>query len=148
MTPKYTLGQVLEHRNGGRYSIVELPNENKLLEDCALPFYGYQCLESNTIWHRRIDHMEDGRFTPVDVALYPLVTFKALESDTARWEWLKNNHDNRLTVVLKADETFVVDVACHDPDHGDATASFDAFVGRNEGIAALIEELGIPCKFD
>lgn len=64
MTVKFTLHQILEHRNGGRYRIVELPNKKKLLEECALPFYGYECLKSGTIWHRRVDHMEDGRFKP------------------------------------------------------------------------------------
>lgn len=64
MNAKFTLGQVLEHRNGGQYGIVELPNEKKLLEDCAMPFYAYECLKSGTVWLRRYDHMEDGRFKP------------------------------------------------------------------------------------
>lgn len=63
MKAKFILGQTIGHRNGGTYRVVELPQKNKLLEDCALPFYGYECLATAVIWHRRHDEMEDGRFT-------------------------------------------------------------------------------------
>lgn len=61
---KFILGQQVEHKNGDKYTIIELPQDHKRLEDCNEPYYRYVG-ESGVEWSRRVSQMEDGRFTAI-----------------------------------------------------------------------------------
>lgn len=62
---KFSIDQILQHRKGGLYRIVRLPDARKL-EYCAEAFYEYESLQNNTLWLRCQSEMEDGRFVPVE----------------------------------------------------------------------------------
>ena len=62
---KLKIGDEIQHRNGSAYKVVKLPDENDLLEECGLPFYGYKG-EDSKIWNRRFDEMYDGRFKLIE----------------------------------------------------------------------------------
>lgn len=61
---KYILGQKVEHKNGDTYTIIELPQDHKRLEDCNEPYYRYVG-KDGIEWSRRVSQMEDGRFTAI-----------------------------------------------------------------------------------
>jgi hypothetical protein len=66
MTVRFHVGQILQHRKGGLYRILRLPDD-RTLEYCKEAFYEYEALRNNTVWIRCQSEMEDGRFFPVEV---------------------------------------------------------------------------------
>ena len=67
--------------------------------------------------------------------------FKALKTDVERWQWLVENQDHNLAVLLDNDDTFLVD-----NDSEDNYARFDNFVGDSTGVLDLLKALGIKAE--
>lgn len=64
---KFSIGEIVVHKNGGNYSILGLPDLYRL-EESGKPAYAYRKLAHDgslvgSIWIRAQDVMEDGRFT-------------------------------------------------------------------------------------
>ena len=66
ITTLFNVGDLVEHKKGGKYVIVQVPETNKILEYNREPFYVYTKNDDDPVqWHRCISEMEDGRFKKV-----------------------------------------------------------------------------------
>jgi hypothetical protein len=57
--PKFQRGDIVQHRNGGKYRIV---GQGSHVNNCKL-FYIYRSVVYDELWIRSVSEMEDGRFT-------------------------------------------------------------------------------------
>lgn len=80
--------------------------------------------------------------------------FDSLPDDTAKWEWMRQNKDKGIVIVLDNDDTYgVIEDAYDDPNSEenpfvDVIFDFDDYLGSGSGIYNLLESIGIksrPC---
>jgi hypothetical protein len=58
--PLFKIGQIVEHRKGGKYYILAIPNPSRILERDREPFYEYSPLGGGNTYLRCQSEMEDG----------------------------------------------------------------------------------------
>jgi hypothetical protein len=63
----FRVGQIVRHKNGGKYTILSTPNPSYLLEHNCESFYSYMSKVSGIVWLRCKSEMEDGRFIAAEV---------------------------------------------------------------------------------
>jgi hypothetical protein len=61
MKNKFKVNELVKHKKGGLYNILQVPCEHRILEDTQETFYVY--MDKDAIeWVRSKTQMEDGRF--------------------------------------------------------------------------------------
>ncbi len=67
--------------------------------------------------------------------------FNQLDSDVDKWQWISENQDLGITVMLDNDDTFI----SFDDYIGDDDVSMDLeyYIGNSEGIEELLTAFGI-----
>ena len=60
---KFEVNQLVKHKDGNLYRILEIPTKHNRLEYCDEPYYKYVSISDDVTWIRSASEMEDGRFT-------------------------------------------------------------------------------------
>lgn len=66
--------------------------------------------------------------------------FKRLKNDKERWEFVIENKEH-IMVNLDNDDTFITIIGYEDLE--DCYADFDFYIGENDGVANLLDAIGV-----
>lgn len=69
--------------------------------------------------------------------------FNTLNNDKDRWDWVKNNQDSGIIIMLDNDDTFGV-ITNNNVDY---IFQFDDYLGYSDGILSLLESFGINAEY-
>ena len=69
--------------------------------------------------------------------------FNSLESDVEKWQWVRDNQDSQVVVMLDNDDTYAIIEDDDDDEPSDLVLQFDNYIGNADGVGYLLESMGI-----